>query len=150
MRRHGLAVGPLVLIALILAGCGTAASPSPASGPTVVDAWVRAPAGDGQPAAAYLTIDNPGDEPDVLVGVESPAAVTCQLHETAMDSGGMTGMHEVHELEIPAHGTVRLEPGGYHLMLTGVGPLATGTSVELRLTFRHAGTVVVEAQVRTG
>lgn len=119
-------------------------------GPTIADAWVRAPSGAGQTVAAYLTIDNPGDVADVLVGVESPAAVTCQLHETAMDSGGMTGMHEIKDLEIPAHGTVRLEPGGYHLMLAGVGQLTAGATVELRLTFKHAGTVVVQAEVRNG
>ncbi len=150
LRSVGLALLALVSAAVVISGCGAGASPSPAPGPTIADAWVRAPAGVDQPVAAYLTIHNPGDAPDVLVGVESPVALTCQLHETAMDSGGMTGMHEVHDLEIPAHGTVRLEPGGYHLMLTGVGPLTTGASVELRLSFRNAGTVVVEAQVRNG
>jgi len=63
----------------------------------------------------------------------------------------MTGMHPIDRLEIPPGGTVSLEPGGYHLMLMGVGAeLKVGGKIELRLEFEKAGTVVVQAEVRGG
>lgn len=144
-----LAFAIVVSLALV-AACGGGAVATGAPGPSVHDAWVRVPAGPGQPAAAYLTIDNPGDTPDVLVSVTAPSALTCQLHQTAMDSAGMVGMSEVHDLDIPAGGSVRLEPGGYHLMLTGTVGLQVGGKVELRLTFARAGTITVQAEVRNG
>ena len=39
------------------------------------------------------------------------------VHETSTDAGGMTGMHPVPSVTIKAGETLRLEPGGYHLML---------------------------------
>lgn len=46
-------------------------------------------------------------------------------------------------------GSVTLQPGGYHVMLTGlVSELKTGTFVALVLTFEHAGVVKVTAEVR--
>ncbi len=51
-------------------------------------------------------------------------------------------------LNIPAHGTIRLAPGGYHVMFTHLTkPLAKGEKVEATLTFAHAGTVAVDFNV---
>ncbi|HSL97525.1 MAG TPA: copper chaperone PCu(A)C [Candidatus Deferrimicrobiaceae bacterium] len=114
-------------------------------------AWVRAPQGMDRPAAAYFEIVG-GAEADALLGVTSPAAAMVELHETTTDSSGMTGMHPIGRLEIPAGETVILEPGGYHLMLMAVaeGAIEAGKAVELRLTFEKAGAVVVQAEVRAG
>lgn len=140
-----------VLIGLLAAsGCGGASTPADKVGPSVSGAWIRVPAGPGQPAAGYLVIDNVTDTSDVLLGVTTPVAVTCELHESTMDSAGMMGMHPVGQLEVPAHGSVRLEPGGYHLMLTDVEALAVGSKVELHLKFQRAGEITVQAEVRNG
>ena len=140
-----------VLIGLLAAsGCGGASISADKAGPSVSGAWIRIPAGPGQPAAGYLTIDNATDTSDVLLGVTSPAALTCELHESTMDSAGMMGMHPVDQLEVTAHGTVRLEPGGYHLMLTGADALTVGSKVELHLKFQRAGEIIVRAEVRNG
>jgi copper(I)-binding protein len=146
----GALVGALVLAAGF-AACGGAATPTPsAATPTVAGAWVRPPLGADRPAAGYLTITNPGGVADALVAVESPVAMSCEIHETSMDSSGMSGMHPIHRLEIPAGGTVKLEPGGYHLMLMDAQSMTVGDTVELRLEFEKAGTVVVQAEVREG
>jgi copper(I)-binding protein len=76
--------------------------------------------------------------------------MSCEIHETSMDSSGMAGMHPIERLEIPAGGTVTLEPGGYHLMLMDAEAMTVGSTVELRLEFEGAGTVVVQAEVRGG
>jgi copper(I)-binding protein len=141
----------LILGGVLAAGCAAGSTASPAAvAPAVTNAWIRVPAGPDQPAAAYLTIANAGSQPDVLTSVSSPSAATCELHETTMDTAGMAGMHMIDKLEIPAGESVRLEPGGYHLMMTGVGAMTVGSMVELNLMFQRAGAVKVMAEVRAG
>ena len=51
-------------------------------------------------------------------------------------------------IEIPANGTVALEPMGYHLMLMDLKrPLQKGETFAGSLTFEHAGTVDVTFNV---
>ncbi len=143
--RRGLIVIVLPLIAVIaLAGCGTPT----AAGPALSDAWVRPPMGADRPAAGYLTIVGGTDE-DTLIGARSPIASMVEIHETTADANGMTGMHPIDRLAVPAGATVALEPGGYHLMLMGVtGELTIGSTVEITLTFEQAGEIVVSATVQ--
>ena len=103
-----------------------AAPPAPAAAPaaatpTIADAWIRPPTGPGRPAAGYLTIRNPGGVVDALIGA-SPARSRRRASSTRprRTAPGMTGMHPIERLDIPAGGTVTLEPGGYHLMLMEV------------------------------
>jgi len=67
-----------------------------------------------------------------------------------MDDGAMT-MKPVDAVELPAGKAVKLEPGGYHIMLLDlVKPLEVGEKIELTLTFDEAGEKTVTAQVREG
>jgi copper(I)-binding protein len=135
--------------AIGLAGCGGGGAAKPA----VSDAWVRLPVGaDTSSSAAYLTITNAGGAADALLSVAGPIG-EMTLHQTATstDMSGMTGMTQVDRIEIPAGATVRLEPGGYHAMIMGIkDPLTAGQKVSLTLTFEHAGTITVDAEVRAG
>lgn len=143
----------IVLAAFVGAavGCTGGATPAPSAGVTVTEAWVRVAATTGTPTAAYLVIANPGGQADALLSVSTPAASGVEMHETSTDMNGMTGMHPIARLEVPAGATVRLEPGGFHLMVTGLkAPLAVGGTIELDLVFEHAGRVVVQADVRAG
>lgn len=149
---------PLVLtlglvLPLLVAGCSPGAAGASRgasiSVPAVTDAWVRPPIGPDRPAAGYLTITAAGGDGDALVGVASPVAASVEIHESMTDSGGMMGMQPVKRIDIEPGGTVRLEPGGYHLMLLSVSDMpAVGATVELTLTFEKAGDVVVQAEVR--
>lgn len=140
-----------ILLSSGLAACATGATTAPsAAAPTVTGAWIRMPAAADQAAAAYFTIANPGGTADALIGVTSPSADQCQLHQTSMDSSGMTGMHMVDRVDVAAGGTTKLEPGGYHVMMTGLKTLTVGATVELDLKFQKAGTVKVMAEVRAG
>jgi hypothetical protein len=151
LRRVAALLAVAGLAASALGACSTAATGAPsAATPVISAAWVRPPIGADRPAAGYLTITNPGAVADALVGVTSPIAMSCEIHETSMDSSGMAGMHPIDRLEIPAGGTVTLEPGGYHLMLMDAEAMTVGSTVELRLEFEGAGIVVVEAEVREG
>jgi hypothetical protein len=148
-----LAIAAAVVLGACSGATGSASvanSSRSASALTVTDAWVR-PASVGGETAAYLTIANIGDVGDALVSASSPVAGSSMLHVTATDPSGMTGMTMVDRLPVEAHRTVTLEPGAAHLMLSGLTtPLAAGSTVELRLTFEHAGLVVVMATVRAG
>jgi len=144
------------LAALILAGataaCGTGASASPTglASPTISDAWVRLPDPMADLTAAYLTVTG-GRDADAIVAVTSPIATDASLHRTSTDASGMTGMQAVDRIDVPAGATVQLAPGGYHVMLEGLtGTLAVGQTVQLTLTFEHAGAITVQAVVRQG
>jgi copper(I)-binding protein len=109
--------------------------------------WSR-PAPAGRPiAAAYLSITNNGAVPDALVSASSPLAASVQMHQTTL-SEGMARMRPLQEVEIAPGKTVKIEPGGIHLMLVGLtGPLAAGTTVPLTLQFRVAGSVTVALNI---
>ena len=145
------AVIALCVLLGVLAGCTGAATPTATGTISANGAWIRVAPTTDTPTAAYLVIANSGSQPDALLGVTSTAATTIEIHETSMDSGGMAGMHPVERIEVPAGGTARLEPGGFHLMVMGLkNPLAAGGKVDLDLLFEHAGHVVVQADVRAG
>jgi len=56
-------------------------------------------------------------------------------------------MHTVGSIAIPAHSTVAMVPDGYHMLITGAGPIRGGKDITLTLVFAHAGQVSVVAQV---
>lgn len=145
-RTVGCVLVLLGLVAIGAAGCSSAATPPP-SALIVADAWAR-PAPVGGDTAAYLTITNPGTA-DVLLSVQCTIAGSTMLHETSTDASGMTGMSMLDTLPVPAGATVRLEPGGAHLMIGGLTrALVEGEHLELRLVFEHAGEIVIPATIR--
>lgn len=149
MTPRVLRLAVVVLIVLGLAGCSGAAQPSAVSSLTVSDAWVRVTAGLAEPVAGYLTIVNHGATDDALVSASSPQATLVAVHQSSMDSAGMMGMEPVARLDCPIGGTVAFAPGGYHLMISGLAvQLKAGDRLELDLVFEHAGTIVVQADVR--
>jgi copper(I)-binding protein len=99
-------------------------------------------------AAAYFTIEDTGDQADLLISATSaPAAQAALMHESttngAESMATLTG-----GLPIPAHGQVALAPDGYHLMLMSPAtPLKQGGIVTLTLHFQHAGTVTLKVPV---
>jgi len=110
--------------------------------------WARATPPSAPAGGGFLKITNTGSTPDRLVSASSPAAELVQVHEMKMD-GNVMRMREVEKgLEIPAGGSVKLAPGGLHLMMMGLkGPLKQGTSVPVTLVFEKAGRIDVELTV---
>jgi copper(I)-binding protein len=118
------------------------------SGIKVDQVWARATPGNAKSAAIYLTVTNTGTTPDTLEGVAStPAAEHADLHEMKMSNNVME-MRPVKSLAIDPGKSLVLQPGGYHIMLTGLkAPLKEGQTVPLTLKFDHAGTQQVTASV---
>lgn len=138
-------VRPVLLIAGL--ACAAAALADDAAEVEVTSPWIRALPGT-LPAGGYMTIENGGDSPVVVTGVDSPAFGHAMLHRSSVE-GGQGRMEHVEELEIPANDAVALAPGGYHLMLMhATSPLEIGTQVPLTLHFADGSTREVEATVR--
>ncbi|MCK5449016.1 MAG: copper chaperone PCu(A)C [Gemmatimonadetes bacterium] len=136
----------MAAVALSAAACPDSAPPQPDV--QVEDAWVRAVSGSDVNTAAYMTLRNRGDAPDRLTGARAEAARMTGVHRTTIDSTGLARMREVDALDLPAGSSVALEPGGYHLMLMGVGPLAAGDTIEITLLLEASESLDIAAEVR--
>ncbi len=141
--------GILLLAGLVLVftpALRAAADEAKAGSIAVSDAWARATSGTN--GAVYAMIHNNGDKPDRLVGVSTSVAAMAHLHQT-VTTNGVSTMHDVDGLDIPAHGMAMIKPGGYHLMLMGLArPLAVGQTFPVTLKFEHAGEVTVQVTVK--
>lgn len=99
-------------------------------------------------AAGYLTLRNVSANPITVVGVQSPVAGQAMIHETKIQ-GGQSQMRPHEQLVIAAGKTVKLEPGGLHIMLHSLKqPLTVGQSVPLVIALAGGATVQVTAAVR--
>jgi hypothetical protein len=125
-----------------------AGAPVTAGDLTIAGAFTRATLPNAPVGGAYLNITNNGAADDRLVSVSTPAAGVAQIHEMKMD-GDVMKMNELPDgLVIPAGQTVKLEPGGYHLMLMNLtGPLVEGQSIAVTLTFEKAGPVELQVPI---
>ncbi|MGR8920464.1 MAG: copper chaperone PCu(A)C, partial [Gammaproteobacteria bacterium] len=124
---------------------------APAAAEVVVtDAWVRAAPVPHLPLAAYLSLENRGEEAVEFVALSSPAFARVEWHETAMD-GGMARMRHVPAPRLGASTRLAMAPGGQHLMLFDpVSPLAPGDRVRLELRLSDGQVLSAEAPVRRG
>ena len=114
----------------------------------VAGPWVRESNPATRITAVYLTLTNPTPHAITVVGASSPAAKVVEMHEMTTVDGVMT-MRQTSKIVIPARGTVKLQPGGMHLMLIDlVEPLRAGASVDLTLKLEDGSPVVVHAPVK--
>lgn len=114
----------------------------------IENAYVRDNPGPAPTAAAYMTIRNSGESADALVGVATPDAGMASLHRM-VESDGMTRMRHSERMEIPAGGSLRLEPGNTHIMLMQVKrTLAPGDTVAMTLEFETAPPQTLQLPVR--
>ncbi|HEY4344893.1 MAG TPA: copper chaperone PCu(A)C [Parvibaculum sp.] len=109
--------------------------------------WARP--STGKTGAAYFTIKNNGAAEDTLTGVEADISAKVQIHDMEMD-GTIMRMRKLDKLALPAGQTVKVAPGGLHVMLIGLkAPLKDGDKFPMRLTFAKAGSVDVSVDVQT-
>jgi len=119
-----------------------------AGGLVVDQAWVRLPPPVSDAAAAYMVMENKGDQDVVLIAVESPVAEHVMMHGMEMKDGRMR-MFPLPQLDVPAHGTVSFAPGGMHIMLMGLHqPLHAGQKLHFEFKTSTGVLLPVEAVVR--
>jgi iron complex outermembrane receptor protein len=111
--------------------------------------WAR-PTAPGMPmGVAYFSLTNRGKTDDALIAASTPVAARVEFHQTTM-TDGMARMRPLTQIVIAAGKTVKVEPGGIHLMLVQLSqPLAAGSEVPLTLEFREAGRVEVLLRIES-
>ncbi|MBN8590643.1 MAG: copper chaperone PCu(A)C [Anaerolineae bacterium] len=128
---------------------------------SVTNAWVRPvemsmsehnmdqAVNQGTPTAAYMHIRNDGGAADTLLSAASDVAATVELHQTQIDDAGIARMvQQTSGLQIPGYSAIDIEPGGYHIMLSGlISSLQAGESILIRLTFASGTVIEVNAVV---
>jgi copper(I)-binding protein len=115
----------------------------------ITQAWSRATPSGAKVAGGYLTIENKGSTPDRLIGGAGDVAGKVEVHEMATNNGVMTMRALDKGLTIAPGKTVKLAPGGYHLMMTDLkAPLKQGDKVPVTLEFEKAGKVTLSLDVQ--
>jgi hypothetical protein len=103
---------------------------------SVANAWARATAPGQEVGAAYMDIKSVTDA--TLTKVESLAANAVEIHMMSMKNGVME-MRMLETMPLPAGKVVKLEPGGFHLMLIDLKkPLKAGEEVAFTLYLKDA------------
>lgn len=141
------ATKPLIALGLVLF-----ALPALADSVKVDHPWVRATAPGQQVAGAFM--DLTADADMTLVGAQSEAAKTVELHTMSMDNGVMV-MRKVEDIALPKNKTVSLKPGGLHVMLIGLnGQIKEGDKTAITLVVKAADgkeqKIAVEAPTMAG
>lgn len=102
----------------------------------VKEAWVRGTVPAQKATGAFMEITSKANAK--LVSAESNVAQTVELHNMSMQNGVMK-MFQVDGIDMPAGKTVKLAPGGYHVMFIGLKEqMKPGSRVPLKLTFELA------------
>ncbi len=100
----------------------------------IVQPHVRAAILQQRNSAAFMTLKNNGSTAE-LVNAHSPVAKIVELH-THINDNGVMRMRRVPKITVPDHGEVKLQPGGYHVMLLGLKRnLRPGDEVDIKLDF---------------
>lgn len=125
--------GLLAVGILAISVAATAAATAPAA-VHVEHPWVRwLPA--NLPTAGYAQIVNDSDSTVRLTGASSPDYRSVTLMRSRLAQNDST-MVMVPHIDIPAHASVTLAPGGYHLMLSHAAhPIKPGDTVSITLHF---------------
>ncbi len=112
---------------------------------TISQPWARATPKGAPVGGGYLTITNTGSSPDRFIGGSVEFARHVEIHEMKMDNNVMKMRMLPDGLTIKPGQTVTFQPGGYHIMFTGLkAPLVKGQPVTATLRFEKAGEVKVD------
>ncbi|EKU31388.1 copper chaperone PCu(A)C [Alcaligenes sp. RM2] len=109
--------------------------------------WVRMMP-EPTPSAAYLELENKGEQSVAVTGASSLSFGHVMLHQTS-ESEGMARMSHVSEVEIPAGGVLSLKPGAFHVMLgQAKEDLALGERIILSIHLSDDTQVQAECELR--
>ena len=140
------------MLAGVLPAAGAAQEAAPAAAgvaPLVIEeAWVRALPPTQKTTAAYLTLTTRGRAPSDIVGASTGIAAQVEIHTTREVEGYMR-MERLDGLSLGPGESLRLEPGGTHLMLLGLERMPLpGETVEICLQPATGPAVCADAPVR--
>ncbi len=100
-------------------------------------------------AGGFMTVTNNGTESDTFLGGSAGFVEAVEIHEMSMADGIMKMRRLENGLQIAPNETVELKPGGYHLMLIKPSePMKEGDKHKITLSFKQAGDIEVELEVK--
>ncbi len=142
--------GVSALVTLLAAVVASAAGMTHAQSIEVKDAWVRGTVPAQRATGAFMEIT--GRNSVRLIGAASPVAGPVEIHNMTLTNGVMK-MFPVEGIDVPAGKTVKLAPGGYHVMFMGLKQqMKAGDKVPLDLLLETADkkreTVSLQVEVR--
>ncbi|MGW1883549.1 copper chaperone PCu(A)C [Streptomyces sp. NPDC001970] len=124
-------------------GLALAACSSSGSAPELKVSGAFMPQPVGDMAGGFLTVTNSGDTADKLTSVTSSLSDDVQIHETKSQK-----MQQVTSFDIPAHGELKLERGGSHIMFMAIkNEPKRGEKVGIELHFEKTDPIKVELPV---
>ena len=113
----------------------------------IKDQWIR-PGAENMATALYFTLENNGSEADTLYTVETDIAKMVQIHET-YSNGDVMGMREIGKIIIEPGSSVKLEPGGTHIMVMRLKrDINIGDKIEFVLHFKNAGDISITTEAK--
>ena len=146
--RSIIALGGAAVLALSACGSDEADSTG-AESVSIAEQWSREPVDGQSNSAVYGVLTNDGDSVVTAVSATSSATDTVELHEVVMnDEGQMTMREKDGGYEIPAGGSITLEPGGLHIMMLGIDPATYPDPVPVTLEFDDGSSIEFTAEVR--
>jgi len=114
----------------------------------VRDAWIREAPPNAVALAGYMTMENPSGKEQSLVNATSDAFGNVMIHRTVHEDG-MAKMKHQEAVTIPAKGSVKFEPNGYHLMLMNPKqPVRADDQISVNLILADDSQVKVGFDVR--
>lgn len=115
---------------------------------TVSDAWARLAPPAAPVMAAYASLGNSSEQSVLLQSASSKDFERVELHSMSMENGVMQ-MRKLDLIEVKVDQTVKLAPGGLHLML--IGPkrsFVAGDKIDITLRLCEEKEQVVSFPVR--
>ena len=143
--RLAVAVAAILIAAPVLMTAGSARAGD--AGVTIHDPWMRLII-PSRPAAGYFTLRNATDKPASLVAARSAGCAKLMLHRS-VHQNGQDRMVMVKNAPVPAHGTLKFAPGGYHLMcMKPTEAVRPGKSVKVTLSFADGSSLEADFPVK--
>ena len=121
-----------------------------ASNIEISDAYVRATPPNLPNSAAFMSIENKSSQNISLMWAKSAIAKHVELHTHDMSNGVMK-MYQVPKIDINAHSTTTLQPGGFHIMLIDLikKPLSQSETIMLTLGFSNNEEITLNIPVKS-
>jgi len=114
---------------------------------TIDHPWARATPPKAVNAGGFMLLNSKGG--DQLIAASSDIADKTEIHEMKMVDGVMKMRPVAAGLELAANQPVKLAPGGYHIMFSGIKQaLKEGDQFPVTLTFAKAGKITVTIKVQ--
>jgi periplasmic copper chaperone A len=147
LRKAGPAASTAAAAILALAAMMPGAAAQAPDGLTLSGQWFRFIM-SSRPAAGYFDLSNSSATPATLTGASSSACGRLMLHKS-VTKDGTESMVMVPKVAVPAHGSLKFAPGGYHLMcMQPAAAMRPGKTVPVTLEFAGGKSLEANFPVR--